>query len=198
MGEVARAILYRRPRVRVRGGLIAVLAATTVTAPLSAQKVTPAPARPAAPPSDARGRVFHDSLFQRLAGDWTMTGAVRGRPVTYRLRAEWVLEHTFFKLEMQDAAEPPQYQAIVYIGFDDVGDRYVAHWIDIFGGRFSETLGYGTREGNSVRFEFEYPEGPFHTTFILDDATKRWRIEMKDRGAEGAWREFATYLLERH
>ena len=57
------------------------------------------PRRPRHRPPKRRGRVFHDSLFQRLAGDWTMTGAVKGKPVTYRLHAEWVLQHTFFRLE---------------------------------------------------------------------------------------------------
>jgi hypothetical protein len=33
------------------------------------------------------------------------------------------------------------------------------------GGRFSETLGYGTRDGNAIRFVFEYPDGPFRTTY---------------------------------
>lgn len=36
-----------------------------------------------------------------------------------------------------------------------MSERYVAHWLDVFGGRFSETLGFGKREGNSIRFLFE-------------------------------------------
>jgi hypothetical protein len=31
-------------------------------------------------------------------------------------------------------AEPPEYQATVYIGRDNASARYVAHWIDVFGG----------------------------------------------------------------
>jgi len=27
------------------------------------------------------------------------------------------------------------------IGYDNLSERYVAHWLDFFGGRFSETLG---------------------------------------------------------
>jgi len=67
----------------------------------------------------------------------------------------------------------------------------------VLGGRFSETLGYGKRDGYALRFEFEYPDGPFHTTFILDSAAKSWRVEMKDRGPDGAWRDFASYRLDR-
>jgi hypothetical protein len=43
------------------------------------------------------------------------------------------------------SAEPPAYQAAVFIGFDNTSERYVAHWIDAGGGRFSETLGFGKR-----------------------------------------------------
>jgi hypothetical protein len=181
-------------RHRVRSiGLIAV---ALFACRARAQNAPPAPAPP--PASEERGRVFHDSLLQQLTGDWTMTGAVKGKPVTYGFRAEWVLQHTWFRLEMQDVAEPPQYQAIVYIGYDDDSARYVAHWIDVFGGRFSETLGYGRREGNVVRFEFKYPDGPFYTSFLLDPAAGTWRVEMKDRLPDGSWRDFARYRLDRH
>jgi len=152
----------------------------------------PAPAPSA---SESRGTVFHDSLFQQLVGDWTMTGAVKGQPVTYRMHAEWVLQHTFFRIEMQDAANPSQYQAMVYIGYDNVSDRFVAHWIDSFGGRFSETLGYGKRDGNTIAFEFDHPDAPFVTTFTREIDADGWRLEMKDHLADGSWRSFASWRL---
>jgi hypothetical protein len=49
------------------------------------------------------------------------------------------LDHQFLRLEMKDVATPPAYEATVYIGYDKTGERYVAHWLDVFGGRFSET-----------------------------------------------------------
>jgi hypothetical protein len=59
----------------------------------------------------------------------------------------------------------------------------VLHLLDIFGGRFSETLGYGTRNGNEIRFVLEYPDGPFHTTFRWspENATWQWLMEQKDK-----------------
>jgi hypothetical protein len=162
------------------------LAALLLASPVRAQQPEPL---------DGSGRVFRDSLVERLAGDWTMPGTVRGRPATLALHAEWVLNHQFLRLDMRDVAEPPEYQATVYIGRDNASERYVAHWIDVFGGRWSETLGYGTRVGDEVRFVFEYPDGPFHTTFTLDARTGRWTLLMQDRGANGAWREFARYEL---
>jgi hypothetical protein len=39
---------------------------------------------------------------------------------------------------MKDVQTPSQYEAMVFIGYDNTSERYVAHWIDIFGGRFSK------------------------------------------------------------
>jgi hypothetical protein len=146
-------------------------------------------------PLDGPHRTFQDPLLEQLTGTWSMAGAVRGRPATYSLRAEWTLNHQFLKLEMRDVTEPPAYQATVYVGYDNASERYVAHWLDAFGGRFSETLGFGKRSGQAVAFVFEYPDGPFHTTFTLNPDAKTWGVLMEDRGKGGAWREFAHYVL---
>ena len=148
-------------------------------------------------PLDGPKQIFQDSLLEQVIGTWTMAGAVRGRPATYTLRADWVLNHQFLRLDMRDVAEPPTYQATAFIGYDHASERYVAHWLDAFGGRFSETLGFGQRSGPAIRFVFEYPDGPFHTTFTLDAGGRGWAILMQDRGADGAWREFAHYALRR-
>jgi hypothetical protein len=58
------------------------------------------------------------------------------------------------------------------VGYDNTSERYVAHWLDVYGGRFSETLGYGRRSSDSIEFVFEYPAGPFHTTFSWKPETK--------------------------
>jgi hypothetical protein len=82
------------------------------------------------------------------------------------------LNHRFLCLEMRGTARVPTYEAIVFIGRDNLSERYVAHWLDVSGGRWSETLGYGTKSGQAVEFVFEYPDGPFRTTF----AQGAWRL----------------------
>ena len=148
-------------------------------------------------PLDGPRRIFQDSLLEHLTGDWSMAGRVRGRPVTYTLHAEWVLNHQFLELRMRDVAEPPAYQAMVYLGYDNTSERYVTHWLDAFGGRWSETLGYGQRAGAAVRLVFEYPDGPFHTTFTWNPKDRTWTVLMEDRGPGGVWQEFASYTLHR-
>ena len=168
--------------------IVGLLASNLIVAPLRAQEP---------PPLDGAHRILQDSLLERLAGNWAMVGAVRTRPANYSLSAEWVLNHQFLKLEMRDVAEPPAYQATVYIGYDNASDRYVAHWLDAFGGRFSETLGFGQRVGSAIRFTFEYPDGPFHTTFTLAPGGRTWTVLMEDRAPGGAWQEFAHYSIRR-
>lgn len=157
----------------------------------------PAAGQQAEPSLDGPKHVFQDPFLEQLTGTWIMVGAVRGRPATYSLHVEWALNHQFLRLEMREVSDPPAYQASVYIGYDNTSERYVAHWLDTFGGRFSETLGFGKRSGNAVLVVFEYPDGPFHTTFTLNSDAKTWNILMEDRDKSGSWREFAHYALKR-
>lgn len=148
-----------------------------------------------AAPLDGPQRPFQDTLFDKLAGTWFMSGTVGSQPAGYTLHASWVLAHQFLRLEMRDTAQVPAYEAMIFIGRDNTSERYVARWIDVFGGRWSETLAYATRSGQAVEFVFEYPDGPFHTTFALGgDGT--WSVEMRQKTAAGRWRQFAHYTLE--
>jgi hypothetical protein len=149
-----------------------------------------------AAPLDGRQRPFQDSLFDQLAGNWFMSGSVGRRAVAYTVQAEWVLNHQFLRVAMRDTAQVVAYEAHVYIGRDNLSERYVAHWLDLFGGRWSETLGYGTRSGSSVEFVFEYPDGPFRTTFSYD-GRGGWTVLMRQRARAGQWQTFAQFALRR-
>ena len=143
---------------------------------------------------DGPGKPLQDSLVAQLAGEWSMTGDLRGQAQHYTLKAEWVLNHQFLRLEMKDRGVPARYEAVCYLGYDNASERYVAHWMDIFGGRVSETLGYGKREGNVMHFVFEYPDGPFHSDYTFDPKTG-WTIDMTQKAATGEWQDFAHYRL---
>jgi len=112
-----------------------------------------------------------------------------------------VLNHQFLRLHEKTEASAPtserRYEAIWFLGYDPVSDRYVLHLLDVFGGRFSETLGYGTRDGDSIRFVFEYPDGPFHTTYRWRPETGTWQWLMEQKDKEGKWTNFADLKLAR-
>ncbi|HEY1375283.1 MAG TPA: DUF1579 family protein [Gemmataceae bacterium] len=157
----------------------------------------PPPRVPAADdPPDGPKRIFRDDFIDKLAGDWTLTRKIRGREVRNTLKAEWVLNHQFLRLHMKDTADPPAYEAIVLIGYDHAGKRYVAHWCDTYGGKFS-AVGSGKRSGDAIEFEFQYPDGPFYNTFTWDAQAKGWTFRMESRGKDGKRVLFAEDTLRR-
>ncbi len=145
-------------------------------------------------PLDGPNRPFHDELLDNLQGQWKVTGTIVGHPGNAELDVAWVLNHQFLKIhEKGTSVIPgrPQYEAEVYIGYDNTSERYVAHWIDIYGGRICETLGYGTRSGNRIKFIFEYPDGPFHNTFTWNPDAKSWHFLLEQKNDAGKWDTFA-------
>jgi hypothetical protein len=157
-------------------------------------RLSPVPAQQSL---DGRDRIFKDELLDNLVGDWKIARRFKTRTAESTAKVEWVLKHQFLSIKMKDVNNPAQYEANVYVGYDNASDRYVAHWIDVFGGRFSETLGYGTRSGNSIRFVFEYPDGPFLNTFTWIPEKKSWTFLMQQKDATGKWTLFAEDTLVR-
>lgn len=157
----------------------------------------------AAIPQDLDGpsHIFHDTLLDNLVGSWNLSGKVMGRNADHLVEADWALNHQFLRIHEEDRASAAEgrapYEAIVMVGYDNTSERYVAHWIDVYGGRFSETLGYGTRSGDEVRFVFEYPDGPFHTTFRWLPEARQWNWHMQTRDKSGSWTDFANFTLTR-
>ncbi|HEY7784785.1 MAG TPA: DUF1579 family protein [Pyrinomonadaceae bacterium] len=148
-------------------------------------------------PLDGRNRIFRDELLDNLVGDWKITRKIRGRIVNNTAKVDWVLNHQFLRIHMKDVNNPPEYEAMVFIGYDNTSERYVVHWIDVFGGRFSETLGYGTRSGNTIKFVFEYPSGPFHNTFTWKPNERSWNFLLQQKDATGKWVVFGEDDLRR-
>ncbi len=144
---------------------------------------------------------WHDDLADHMAGTWKLEGQVMGRDAHHEVRADWVLNHQFLRIQEKTAAGAPiterHYDALWLLGYDPISERYVLHLMDIFGGRYSETLGYGTRDGNQIRLVFEYPDGAFHTTYRWnpDKDTWEWLMEQKDK--DGKWTPFADLRLTR-
>jgi hypothetical protein len=138
---------------------------------------------------------FKDPLLDNLVGRWDAPGLVHGRDVHSTLTAQWVLDHQFLELKLEDTATPSAYDAWIFIGYDFRSERYVVHWLDVYGGRSSETLGYGTRAGESVRFVFEYGDGPFRNALTWMPAEKGWHWLIESKDQAGRWKTFAEYDL---
>ena len=146
---------------------------------------------------DAMKKTFDDEVLNNLAGDWTLSRKMHGQDSLSTVHAEWVLNHQFLFIHMKERSNPSQYEARVYIGYDTVNNKYIVHWIDMFGGRVSETLGYGNREGNSIKLEFNYPDGLFHNTLTWHPETKSWTTLLEQKDEKGKWSIFAEEVLRR-
>ena len=153
------------------------------------------------PPLDGPKVVFADQLLDNMVGNWKVGGTIRGHNAVQTVEAAWVLNHQFLRVHETGMPDPksagPAYEAIVMIGYDHASERYVAHWMDVYGGRFSETLGYGLRSGDEITFVLEYPDGPFHTTFLWLPEKNQWQWLMKTKDNRGHWTEFANLTLTR-
>jgi hypothetical protein len=151
-----------------------------------------------APALDGPQRILRDDLLDHMVGDWRLNGSGMGETVEHQVHVDWVLNHQFLRIH-EKAVTPSKagmlYEAMAMVGYDNTSERYVAHWIDVFGGRWSETLGYGRRDGNTIEFLFEYPDGPFRTTFRWEPESKSWRWRMRQKDKSGVWTDFANLTL---
>jgi hypothetical protein len=148
-------------------------------------------------PPDGPKRIFKDEFIENLVGDWKLTRKIRGKEVQNMVKVEWVLNHQFLQLHMKDVAEPPTYEALVLIGYSYADKKYIAHWCDTYGGKFS-AMGDGKRSGDSIEFAFQYPDGPFYNTFTWDAKAKGWTFRMESQNKEGKRVLFAEDILHRH
>jgi len=140
-----------------------------------------------------------DGLVKNLAGSWKLEGNVVGNDAHHDVQADWVLNRQFLRIQETTAASAPaaerRYDSIWYLGYDPISERYLLHLMDTFGARFSETLGYGTRDGNQIRFVFEYPDGPFHNIYRWNAEEKSWQWLMEQKNKDGKWVPFANLKL---
>jgi Protein of unknown function (DUF1579) len=153
-------------------------------------------ARPAAAQTSV---AWPDDLVSQLAGNWKIEGKVMGQNAHHDVQADWVLNRQFLRIQEKTASDAPtderRYDAIWFLGYDAISERYVLHLMDTFGGRFSETLGYGTRDGNQIRFVFEYPDGPFRNTYRWNPEKSTWQWLMEQKDKNGVWGQFADLKL---
>lgn len=137
------------------------------------------------------------SLLKLLDGEWLMKGDVLGKPVTYLLVAGPTLRTTFTELHMRDLAEPPQYEARVFLGVDAENGDLIVHWMDSFGARYSIPHGTGRIDGSTLQFTFPYPDGPFRDTFEFDASNSTWHFRIEAGQPDGSWKHFARYDVRR-
>lgn len=148
------------------------------------------------PQLDGNGTQLHDDFLENLVGTWKLDRKMGSRNAKNSVEVQWVLNHQFLQIHMKDVNTPAQYEALFTVGFNAEEKRYVAYWLDSFGGKYSEK-GYGTRESNSIMFVFPYPDGAVHNTFTWRPDSGAWHCLIEQHGADGKWSVFAEDTLTR-
>jgi hypothetical protein len=133
-------------------------------------------------PSLAQQPTLKDSLLDHMTGSWLLKGTIAGRQITHDIEAGWVLAHQYMLIREtsheKTAEGKPQYEANVYIGWDQASGEYVCIWLDVYGGITPESIGRTKPAGNNeIPFIFRDSSNTdnFHTTFIYNKDTDTWQ-----------------------
>jgi len=61
---------------------------------------------------------WHDDFLDPLAGSWRVEGALVGHHAHHTVRAEWVLDHQFLRIEEKTSANAPKAESLYDPVFD--------------------------------------------------------------------------------
>jgi hypothetical protein len=148
----------------------------------------------------AQQPTFHDALLDKLAGTWLLQGTIAGKPTTHDVTAEWVVRHQYLRIHEvsheKNAEGQPEYEAMVFVGWDQNAAHYVCIWLDTYGGMNETSLGRAKRDGDVIPFLFKDKDSTFHTQFIYHRDADNWEWRM-DSEEKGAMKPFARVTLKR-
>ena len=144
-----------------------VLLLLMLSAPLHAQDST-------------RGKTLNDALLDKLVGDWKVERKFgNGRTATNLVHVEWVLQHHYLRFhevsqDKNDKGEP-QYDATVFIGWNEKTKQYACVWLDVYGGLTSESIGVATPKGMSLILCSQMSGAKRASRIVLSTIRKRTR-----------------------
>jgi hypothetical protein len=146
---------------------------------------------------------FQDSLLDHMVGRWVLQGTIAGKETTHDIVAEWVLGHQYMQLHEtsreKSRSGEAEYEAIVFIGWDQPSSQYACLWLDVTGGGglSAQAIGHAKPNGDEIAFVFKGSDGSiFHTTFVYERSTNTWRWLM-DGEENGKLQPFARVMLSR-
>ncbi|HEX5235749.1 MAG TPA: hypothetical protein VFW25_10510 [Silvibacterium sp.] len=145
---------------------------------------------------------LNSPLLDHMVGNWVLTGNTEGTPTSHDVEAEWVLGHHYLRIHeisrVKNARGEPDYEASVYVAWNEPLKQYACAWLDVFGGLSAQSIGVATLEENKIPFIFHDPKGVlnFENDFIYDPKTDTWQWVL-DGVTNGVHKPFARYQLKR-
>lgn len=154
-------------------------------------------------PMLAQQPTLKDSLLDHMTGKWMLQGTIAGKETTHDIVTEWVLRHQYVQFHEvsrdENANGEAMYEAIVFIGWDQLSSQYACLWLDVTGGGglSAQAIGHAKRSGDKIAFLFKGSDGSlFHTTFLYDRGSDTWQWLM-DGEENGKLQSFARVKLTR-
>ena len=136
-----------------------------------------------------------------LAGCWSGTGEVMGKPVTMVLSAKPIALGAMFLVEAESHAKADptdRYAAHLVFGGraakKDAPDTLSGFWIDSFGGDYTAT-GVGAPRKDGFDIAYAYPDASFINRWTSSGGGLDWTIVAKSGSAPEE--AFARYVLTR-
>jgi hypothetical protein len=141
-------------------------------------------------------------LLDYLAGHWVLRGTIARQQTTHDVNAEWVLGHHYLRINEvsreKSSSGQPQYEATVFVGWNDKAKQYACVWLDVLGGMSAESIGVATPRENVIPFVFtdEKGEVTFRNAFVYDPKTNSWEWRM-DNVEKSVSKPFGRVTLTR-
>lgn len=157
----------------------------------------------AAPLALAQQPPVSSPLLDHLSGKWLMEGTIAGQPTKHDLDIQWVLDHHYLQIhevsQEKKANGQPQYEAMVYVAWNEQPKRYSCAWLDVYGGFSVGSIGIAPPSENELAFLFKNEKGEtdFSNDFVYDPKTDTWSDSL-DNIVNGARKPFGRVKLTRH
>ncbi len=141
----------------------------------------------------AQQSTFQDPLLDHMIGMWVLRGTIDRKATTHDVVAEWVLGHQYLRFHEvsreKDAKGGAEYEAIVFIGWDQPSSQYACLWLDTTGGGglTGQAIAHAKRDGDKIPFLFKGADGSlFHTTFAYNKRLRHLAVADGRRGGRQA------------
>lgn len=145
-----------------------------------------------------------ESLLDKMAGHWVMTGRIAKKPTTHDVDVDWVLKRRYIRIHEvsrdKDASGGIGYEAWIYIVWDAKSSEYAVMWLDNTAStNFApDGIGHAKPDGDRIPFIFKDADGSgIHTTFAYDRATDTWSWTINNVDKSGKASTFAKVTLTR-
>lgn len=146
----------------------------------------------------------HESLMERMTGDWVMQGTIHNAAVTNDVYVDRILNRQYVRIHQiareKDAAGEPTYEAWIHIAWDQKNEEYVVMWLDNTGvTNFSaDGVGHGKPDGDQIPFIWKLADGSgIHNTFAYERASDTWSWKIDNLDKSGKSSPFARVTLKR-